>query len=63
MKSGVVEIDREACTGCGLCVAMCPRRILYIDKGDGKCGVTDGNKCDRLGGCERACPANAIKIG
>jgi 2-oxoglutarate ferredoxin oxidoreductase subunit delta len=63
MQAGsVVAIDKDSCTGCGLCVSMCPQRILFIDKKTKKCGVTDEGKCDRLAGCERACPANAIKI-
>ena len=58
----VVDINEDSCTGCGICVSMCPRGILYLDKKTKKCGVTDENKCDRLAGCERACPTNAIKI-
>jgi len=61
-KQKVVDINKENCTGCGLCVSMCPQKILFIDKETGKCSVTDDNKCDRLGGCERVCPADAIKI-
>jgi 2-oxoglutarate ferredoxin oxidoreductase subunit delta len=41
---------------------MCPKRILYIDASSAKCRVTDEKKCDKLGGCERVCPAGAIKI-
>jgi 2-oxoglutarate ferredoxin oxidoreductase subunit delta len=60
---GIVNIDREACTGCGICVRMCPQQILVVDKKTKKCEVIDENKCDRLAGCERACPTSAIKIG
>jgi 2-oxoglutarate ferredoxin oxidoreductase subunit delta len=62
MAGSIVQIDDNACTGCGICVSMCPKRILYIDKKTRKCAVTDESKCDRLAGCERACPAKAIKI-
>jgi 2-oxoglutarate ferredoxin oxidoreductase subunit delta len=58
----VVKIDKDLCTGCGICVNMCPRSILFIDEKSGKCGVTDHSKCDRLRGCEHACPVKAIKI-
>jgi NAD-dependent dihydropyrimidine dehydrogenase PreA subunit len=58
----IVSIDRDSCTACGVCVNMCPKGILYIDERSGKCSVTDHAKCDRLGGCERACPVQAIKI-
>jgi 2-oxoglutarate ferredoxin oxidoreductase subunit delta len=58
----IVSIDEKLCTGCSSCVTMCPKRILYIDASSAKCRVTDEKKCDKLGGCERVCPAGAIKI-
>jgi len=60
--SKTVAIDKDACIGCGVCVSMCPRGILFIDEKTGKCEVTDESQCDRRAGCERACPVNAIKI-
>lgn len=57
-----VTVDAAACTGCGACVALCPRQILRIDDATTTCVVTDQSKCDRLGGCERVCPTNAIRI-
>jgi NAD-dependent dihydropyrimidine dehydrogenase PreA subunit len=58
----IVIIDEILCTGCGQCVAMCPKRILYLEQETRKCKVTDETKCDRLRGCEWACPVQAIKI-
>jgi len=58
----IVVIDEELCVGCGACVVLCPKKILYIDEKSGKCKVTDELKCDRLRGCEKAYPVSAIKI-
>jgi NAD-dependent dihydropyrimidine dehydrogenase PreA subunit len=58
----IVLIDEELCIGCGECVSLCPKKILYIDEPSGKCKVRDESKCDKLAGCERVCPVQAIRI-
>lgn len=60
--SKIVIIDEKICIGCGVCVSLCPKKILYIDEKSGKCKVKDESKCDRLRGCQRACPVQAITI-
>jgi len=60
--SKIVLINEKLCIGCGACVELCPKKILYIDEKSGKCKVKDESKCDRLRGCEKACPVSAIKI-
>lgn len=57
-----VTIDQDLCTGCGVCVAMCPRQILELDPATDLCRVTDPDQCDQLGGCEFQCPAGAITV-
>ena len=60
--SDTVNIDDELCAGCGACVDICPQHILYLDGEKNTARVTDGRLCDRLKGCEKACPAGAIRI-
>ena len=60
--NNTVNIDEELCIGCGTCVEICPVGILYVDDKAGICKVTDSSLCDRLRGCERNCPVDAIKI-
>ncbi|OGS06923.1 MAG: hypothetical protein A2270_00615 [Elusimicrobia bacterium RIFOXYA12_FULL_51_18] len=62
MANKIVLIDEKLCMGCGKCVNMCPKQILYLDKESRKCKATDETKCDRLGGCMWACPVKAILI-
>ncbi|MBI4706390.1 MAG: 4Fe-4S binding protein [Candidatus Omnitrophica bacterium] len=60
--NNIVLINEGLCIGCAKCVELCPKKILYIDVKTGKCKVSDESKCDRLRGCERICPVDAIKI-
>jgi len=65
MKEGmnkIVVINEVLCIGCAKCVELCPKNILYIDSKTKKCKVTDETKCDKLRGCEKVCPVDAIKI-
>lgn len=52
-------IDREKCTGCGLCAADCLRNCLEVK--DGRAVFTN-NKCFYCGHCVAVCPAGAIAI-
>jgi NAD-dependent dihydropyrimidine dehydrogenase PreA subunit len=61
-RDKIVIIDEGLCIGCGKCVELRPKRILYIDNASKKCKVSQETECDRLAGCQRMCPAKAIKI-
>jgi NAD-dependent dihydropyrimidine dehydrogenase PreA subunit len=60
--AGIVDIDSDLCMGCGSCIKICPRKILFLDEKDGICKVTDEAACDKYRGCERVCPTGAIRI-
>lgn len=55
-----VEITREWCKGCGICVAFCPKQALSLDR-EGK-AVHDEAACVVCGMCERYCPDLAIEV-
>ncbi|MCK9572923.1 MAG: 4Fe-4S binding protein [Candidatus Omnitrophica bacterium] len=57
-----VVIDENLCVGCAKCVKLCPAKILFIDEISKKCKVRNSFRCDGRKGCERICPAKAIKI-
>ena len=58
-------IDKEKCTGCGLCTIDCPARALTIDQSDGRDTyqlLFRQEACDACGVCEKSCPENCLQL-
>jgi len=53
-------IDAEKCTGCGLCIPVCPKETISLEN-DIAC-VT-GEESLNCGHCAAACPEGAISVG
>jgi len=53
-------VDRDECTGCGLCVDECPAEAITLDA-DG-ISVVDADECTDCGACADVCPAVAITL-
>jgi 2-oxoglutarate ferredoxin oxidoreductase subunit delta len=68
MPKGKLTFDYEKCKGCMLCVAFCPVKILYADKGTlNRAGyniikLTDEDKCIGCATCALMCPDSVIKV-
>ena len=67
-KKGYVEIDIEACKGCGLCVINCPTECLALNTSDTNSYslhysyVMDQDKCIACMNCAVICPDAAITV-
>jgi NADPH-dependent glutamate synthase beta subunit-like oxidoreductase len=58
-----IELNQDLCSGCGVCVAVCPYDAAKLEKSEEDLlAVIDKNKCKRCGLCRAACPAGAITI-
>ncbi|MDK9706762.1 MAG: nitroreductase family protein [Desulforhopalus sp.] len=54
-----VIINRQDCTGCGICVEICPYQAIRLEDGT---AVHNGIACFLCGHCQAACPQGAIAI-
>ncbi|MEN3185575.1 MAG: 4Fe-4S binding protein [Atribacterota bacterium] len=64
---GIVLIDEEFCKGCGLCVRICPKRVLAIaerfnSRGYYPACVVKKEECIGCGFCAQVCPDVAITV-
>ena len=58
-----IEVNREICSGCGVCVALCSYDAIKLEKsGNGALAVINDPRCKRCGVCVAACPSAAIAL-
>lgn len=56
----IIEIDREKCNGCGVCVRACHEGAIALV--DGKAQLMRDDYCDGMGDCLPNCPTDAIRF-
>ncbi len=56
-----LNLEKELCKGCGICVAFCPKNVLVLKKG--KAEIENLDDCIQCGQCELRCPDYAIYLG
>ena len=70
-SQGNVEIARERCKGCGLCVTVCPFHLLELEEEINSKGYPparpkseseDGKTCTACTMCALVCPEVAIEV-
>lgn len=65
---GAVEIDKERCKGCDLCVVACPCNVLSLNKRDVNergylyACVERPEKCIGCAACSYVCPDSCIEV-
>lgn len=65
-SDGIVYVDVDKCTGCGLCLIACPHDLLWKDPRTGK--IVKCDMCyERMDqglqpNCIASCPTNALEL-
>ncbi len=55
-----LKLDQDKCSGCGLCVEVCPQAVYTLN---GKVSlITDRDACLECGACAQNCAPGAITV-
>lgn len=58
-----IKVDVDRCTGCGVCVAVCPWDAVHLATSQtGSHAEVDHHVCRECGACVEACPEEAIVL-
>lgn len=55
-----LEYDSSKCSGCRMCVEVCPHRVFQME--GKKAFVTERDLCMECGACMRNCASGAITV-
>lgn len=55
-----LEYDETKCTGCSVCVQVCPQGVFAIE--NKRAQIVDKDACMECGACARNCPEDALCV-
>jgi NAD-dependent dihydropyrimidine dehydrogenase PreA subunit len=55
-----IKINPDRCTGCGVCLEVCPHDVLRV--GNGKASIIDRDSCMECGACVSNCAFAALSV-
>lgn len=55
-----LELNRDACIGCGRCSEVCPHQVFSLE--ENKARLINFDACMECGACAKNCPAAAIRV-
>lgn len=55
-----LELDQQKCTGCGVCLMVCPHAVLGMNNGYAK--IENQDACMECGACAQNCPVDVVRV-
>lgn len=64
---GKIEIDRELCKGCEICISFCPKKLIMLSDTLNAAGYlpsafSGSKECTGCATCAVVCPEVAIEV-
>jgi len=64
---GAIKVDVEKCKGCGLCVVVCPSKVIALakevnGKGYNYAYMENPDECTGCTNCAQVCPDSVIDV-
>ena len=55
-----LRVDSDKCTGCSMCLEVCPHGVLAID--EKRVLIRNRDACMECGACSLNCPVGAVSV-
>jgi NAD-dependent dihydropyrimidine dehydrogenase PreA subunit len=55
-----LQLDAEKCTGCGMCMVVCPHAVFGMNHR--RAAIENRDACMECGACAQNCPAGAVTV-
>jgi ferredoxin len=55
-----LQLERQKCTGCGMCLKVCPHAVFRMN--GGKVNIDQRDACMECGACAQNCPTRALTV-
>ncbi len=55
-----LELSAEKCTGCGMCLEVCPHAVFALEERNAR--IVDRDACMECGACQQNCPVGAVTV-
>ncbi|HIS34121.1 MAG TPA: ferredoxin family protein [Candidatus Avirikenella pullistercoris] len=64
---GRIVVDIERCKGCGVCIEVCPVKVISLNKqvngkGYNYCYMSEPDNCIGCASCAMVCPDSCITV-
>ncbi|MFA7076889.1 MAG: mercury methylation ferredoxin HgcB [Syntrophomonas sp.] len=55
-----LQLNKDKCTGCGICLDVCPQEVFLLE--NKKAAINDRDACMECGACAINCQFEAISV-